>query len=267
MRLLDWNAAWGQVFKSYYNGKAKPKDPIVRTRLLMITAIKDRFNNQVNYSYGADGKLTGISASDGREITITYQNGAVYQASAHGRTWTYGPSGVTLPDGRQWSYTGLSALAFKPNGIGGYNQQLRLDTIPPTVPSCTVASGDYPVTINSPDGLQTTYTFRDTIHYRSDVEPDIYSDVYLQDYMLSRALYCTVKRSLISKIISGPGVGPYTWNYAYSANRGTYKEDSIPRSMLTGPFDLPAPVGGYPAPILAGGGAVNYRSVTVSGAW
>ncbi|MCE3262710.1 MAG: Rhs family protein, partial [Pseudoduganella sp.] len=249
--------------KDYYNGKSALKDPIVRTRLLMISTIKDRFNNEVTYHYDAAGNLTGISASDGREITISYQNGQVYQASAHGRTWTYGEGSVTLPDGRQWSYTGLSALAFKPNGIGGYNQEIRLNTIPTTVPNCGVAAGDYLVTIVSPDGLQTNYTFRDTIHYRSDVEPDIYND-RSSDYALSRALYCTVKRSLVSKTSSGAGVGPYTWTFTYSGNHGTYKESSIPRSWLTGPFDLAAPVGGYPAPVAAGG-AEHFRSVTVSG--
>jgi YD repeat-containing protein len=251
--------------KDYYNGKATLKDPIVRTRLLMITNIKDRFNNEVTYSYDPDGKLIRIIASDGRDITITYQNGEVYQASAHGRTWTYGAGGVTLPDGRQWTYAGLSALAFKPNGIGGYSQQIRLSGGPLLIPGCGVAAGDYPVTINSPDGLQTTYTFRDTIHYRSDVEPDIYTDGTTADYAVSRALNCTVTRSLVSKISAGAAVGPYTWNYTYSGNRGTYTETSIPRSYLTGPFDLPVPKGGYPAPIAAGGGAVNFRSVTVSG--
>ena len=251
--------------KDYYNGKATLKDPIVRTRLLMITNIKDRFNNEVMYSYDPGGKLTGIIASDGREIAISYQSGEVYQASAHGRIWTYGASGVTLPDGRQWTYAGLSALAFKPNGIGGYSQQIRLSGGPVLIPGCGVAAGDYPVTVTSPDGLQTNYTFRDTIHYRSNVEPDIYPDATVANYAVSRALNCTVTRSLVSKTSSGPGVGPYTWNYTYSGNMGTYTETSIPRSWLTGPFDLPVPVGGYPSIFMSRTSPVNYRSVTVSG--
>jgi YD repeat-containing protein len=260
----DGTAYTFNQIKTYYNGKAAPTDPIVRTRLLMVSNIKDRFNNEVTYSYDGDSNLKSIVASDGRRIDIDYLNGEAIQASAHGRTWTYSASGVTLPDGRQWSYSGLSALAFKPNGIGGYSQQLRMTDGPMMLPSCSVAAGDFPVTIGSPDGLLSTYTFRDTIHYRSEVEPDLYQDTVQANYAISRALYCTITRSLVSKTSAGPGVGPYTWNYTYSGNKGTYTETSIPRVWLTGPFDLPAPVGGYPSPIAAGG-AVNYRSVTVSG--
>src|SRR5690606_22581100 len=97
--------------KSYYNGKPALKDPIVRTRLLMVTKIEDRFGNYVDYTY-ANGELTQISASDGRNITINYAlvdtRRRPTTAVAHGRTWryTYAGSGVldklvsvTLPDG------------------------------------------------------------------------------------------------------------------------------------------------------------------------
>src|SRR3546814_4497758 len=49
--------------KSYYNGKAALTDPIVRTRLLMVTKIQDRFGNHVDYTY-ANGQLDKIIPSD-----------------------------------------------------------------------------------------------------------------------------------------------------------------------------------------------------------
>ena len=261
--------------KTYFNNKPTYKAPKVYTRLVMISKIVDRFGNEVNYDYDTSGNLTGISASDGRAITITYQNGLAYQATAHGRTWTYQYTGavpgvldqttVTLPDGRQWTYSGLSALDFAPNGIGGYSQAFSIvsgQTV--QIPGCGVPpanENNHPVTVTSPDGLQTSYNFKDTIHYRSDVEPELYDVV---GGVLSRTLYCSVKRSLASKTSSGAGVGPYTWSYLYSGNTGTYKETSIPRIHLTGPFALPAPVGGYPAAVSAGN-PENYRSVTVIG--
>lgn len=261
--------------KTYFNNKPTYKAPKVYTRLVMVSKIVDRFGNEVNYGYDASGNLTSITASDGRAITITYQNGLAYQASAHGRTWTYQYSGalpgqldqttVTLPDGRQWSYTGLTALDFKPNGIGGYSQAFSNVSGQVTqIPGCGVPpanENNRPVTVTSPDGLQTSYNFKDTIHYRSDVEPELYD---VLGGVLSRTLYCTVKRSLASKTSSGAGVGPFTWSYVYSGNTGTYKETSIPRVHLTGPFALAAPVGGYPASVSAGN-PENYRSVTVIG--
>ncbi|KAF1715330.1 wall associated protein [Pseudoxanthomonas sangjuensis] len=251
--------------KSYYNNKAALKDPIVRTRLLMVTKIEDRFGNHVDYSY-TDGKLIQISASDGRVITIAY-NASGATASANGRTWTYADDVVTLPDGvGQWKYEGLPAVAFKPNGIGSYSQQFRIATGEPNlIPGCSVATGDYTVKVTSPGGLLTTYLFRDTIHYRANVEPYLYYDVYAQGYVISRSVNCTIARSLVSRSISGPGITAATWNYQYSGNRGTYTASSGLNDFLTGPFDLPVPaVGGYPSPITAGN-AVNYRSTTVSG--
>jgi len=117
--------------KNYVPGPKTLKEAVAFTRLIMISSIKDRFNNEVTYHYDANSNLTGITASDGREIRIDYRNGEVYQASAHGRTWTYGASSVTLPDGKQWSYSGLSNLAYKPEGLIGYMQQMDLRFNPP----------------------------------------------------------------------------------------------------------------------------------------
>lgn len=266
-------------FKDYYDRKPVLRGPIVQTRLLLVTRIEDRFGNHVSYSYDADGDLTGITASDGRTITISYQGSGAYklpyQAVAHGQTWRYAyqTSGtasprlasVTLPDGAlKWKYDNLSVLAFNPLSTG-YSQTLRdASGQPLMIPGCSTSPTQYTASITTPSGQVSTYTFRDTIQYRSNVEPEIYYDAHA-DYALTSALNCSISRALISKAVSGPGVEARTWTYVYSGNQGTYAADSVLNGFLTGPFDLPAPaVGGYPAPITSGN-AVNYRSTTISG--
>lgn len=265
--------------KSYRRGAPALRSPSVYTRLIMINKIEDRFGNYVNYSYD-NGELVAITASDGRLITINLETSGSGRrpltAVADGRVWTYlyqAPYGspsddllyVNLPDGGRWKYEGLSAVAFMPNGIGGYNQRLRLQAgLPYLIPGCTAAAGEYTVSISSPGNLLTTYLFRDTVHYRSNVDPYLYSNTYDSDYVVSRAINCTVSRSLVSKGISGPGVAA-AWNYQYSGNRGTYTASSGLNGFLAGPFDLSVPVvGGYPRPITAVT-AVNYRTTTING--
>ncbi len=266
--------------KSYYNNKSALKSPVVWTRLLLVTKIEDRYGNYVNYSYDANSNLTGIAASDGRAIVVS---AGATSATAHGRTWQYGalPTGqdtVTLPDGSQWVYEGLSAVRFDANGLGGYNQEFRLLPSPVLPPGCTTNSAEHIASVTTPQGLKTTYTFKDTIHTRSNVEADFYQDQVVnplpgQLKYITRALQCTVKRSLKSRTVQGPGVGPHTWTYAYSTNRGTFTATSCRDNICINNFlpstspNLPQPaasLGGFPAPV-ASGGAENYRSVTITG--
>ena len=56
-----------------------------RTRVyLMASRVEDRHGNWVAYQYTGD-KLTGISASDGRAITLTWSGNILVKANAHGR--------------------------------------------------------------------------------------------------------------------------------------------------------------------------------------
>lgn len=265
--------------KTYYNGKLAYKDPIVRTRLLMVTKVEDRFGNHVDYSY-TNGELTGISASDGRNIVIDYvlvgNKRRPTTATAHGSTWTYGYAGsafndkltaVTLPDGvSKWTYNNVHVTAFQPNGIGNYSQQFRIGGGQATlIPGCSTSGTESVATVTTPYGLTSTYTFKDLVLYRSDVEPDFYQDKYNPDYTISRAVHCTTSRALIAKSIAGPGIATANWTYAYSTNTGTYTAASGLNGFLTGPFTLPVPaVGGYPEPINSGN-AVDYRATTVTG--
>lgn len=88
-----------------------------RTKVfLMASRVEDRHGNYVDYDY-VSGRLSKISASDGRTITLEYAGDRIRFAWAHGRKWTYNyASGWTFgmgharleqvvqPDGSKWAY-------------------------------------------------------------------------------------------------------------------------------------------------------------------
>lgn len=266
--------------KSYFNGKTTLKDPIIMTRILMVTRIEDRFGNYVTYTY-TGGELTKIAASDGRQITIAYQTigtgSSAYKrpttATANGRIWTYvyASTGakhltrVTLPDGSQWQYNeGVYVYEFDANDpVGAYNNNLGTAT-QPLPPACGADPnvGNQYANVTTPEGATIAYTFHETLHNRSNVEPGIYNPDSGSSYV--RNLHCTVSMSLTKRIVSGPGVGTFQWTYDYSENQGTYTAASNLNAALDGPFAVPAPVTGYPSGITSQN-AVDYRTVTVSG--
>ncbi|XMM85773.1 hypothetical protein WG628_04835 [Stenotrophomonas maltophilia] len=87
-----------------------------RKNMLLATRVQDRFGNTVQYTYAnawnEAPRLTAITASDGRQITLSYQGNNVSSVSDGARQWQYqynstpsrrGLSAVLLPDGSQWS--------------------------------------------------------------------------------------------------------------------------------------------------------------------
>lgn len=260
--------------RSYYNGKIALKDPVVWTRVLLVTRIADRFGNFVDYTY-TGGDLTRILASDGREIVINYETVSVSRpvtAVANDKTWTYSYqssgarylSTVTRPDGRSWSYSGLQTLLFDPDGQSGkYQQQYRVAAgSTPVIPNCIVgSSGPETAIVTHPDGLTVTYTLQNRRHTRSQVNPNFYSPSG-EDYTIARNLNCAVHKSLIQRTISGPGLTPTSWTYTYSTNQGNFTTAAL-NTYFPGPYDLPVPVGGYPS-FINGTNASEYRSVTIS---
>ena len=72
---------------------------------MMATRVEDVHGNVVRYHYDNQGRVIRISASDGRELIISYQDNRVASVSARARTWTYHYTGtsltrVTRPDNR-----------------------------------------------------------------------------------------------------------------------------------------------------------------------
>lgn len=253
---------FGKV-KSYYTGAEPPtsNSPLTKfTRLIMVTEIKDRFGNTVNYEYnGPEGALSAIVGSDNRRIDITYKaysyKSILYYipdfSEANGKRWTYGYSNyvpdfnfptetrkvlttVTLPDDSSWSYSSnLELLGFDP--VKGYQvSNYRPDTgenIPGLCQARTAS--DINAVVTSPEGLTTEYKFKLTYHGRSKVVPDTQmmshiSNVPHFEYDMvshisyARNLNCSINYSLKEKKITGTGVIPKIWKYDYSENTGTY---------------------------------------------
>jgi YD repeat-containing protein len=97
--------------------KASPNAPYYKS-LMLVTKVENRFGHSATYHYDSAGKLTSISASDGRTISLTYKSmqygsTVISTVVANNRTWSYQYSGgyggrslyrVTRPDTKQWTY-------------------------------------------------------------------------------------------------------------------------------------------------------------------
>ena len=161
--------------------------------------VEDRNGNWVRYHYD-NGLLTGITASDGRSISLHYSNSRLANVSANGRTWSYryqvpqvskdgGLSEVVLPDGTRWTYTWSGSLrpARMPKPQEG---DTPCDMIVGKV------DGPYRYSIGHPAGASASYGFEYKTLLRSNldgcsapVQPNYYS------------LW-----SLTDRVIDGPGI-------------------------------------------------------------
>ena len=122
--VTTWGASPLQKTKycfGYFTGEIHPC-PAILPRIegkLLATRVEDRFGNSVAYNYAASGALTSIVASDGRQITLSYDSaGKLISATDGSRTWLYQYvigttsdssgvlpllSSVTQPDGQSWT--------------------------------------------------------------------------------------------------------------------------------------------------------------------
>lgn len=127
---FDWMAQYREPNLSSANGGSNIAR---RKNVLYATKVQDRFGNTVEYTYtnawNAPGRLTGITASDGRQLAIAYNaQGHISTVTQGTRTWTYqytavgtrrSLSAVIQPDSSQWtigfsSFT--SAELYYPTG-------------------------------------------------------------------------------------------------------------------------------------------------------
>jgi YD repeat-containing protein len=189
---------------------------------MLPTRVEDRFGNALTYTYDGN-KLTRIQATDGREVAIDWNTSLphidairVMPGTAQQRTWTYTYDAngqldqVILPDNSRWSFdiNGAIQTPLAPIQLTG------------CFPNVTVMSP--PTTTNGaahivhPSGLVGDFTFGWRMHAQSyglsfcDTQPAT-QEVYESGnpYFLSMAL--------LSKTLSGPGLNPQTWTYAYDA--------------------------------------------------
>lgn len=162
-----------------------PGFSVDRKRIFMLaTRVEDRFGNFVNLNYTA-GRLSSISASDGRLISVTYPNPSAIVAQADGRTWTYALSNghlqsVTNPDGSQWTYSPFGSIApysiaADEPGLGG-----MAEFDPATMcnrwaqPRMAAAS----FTVTHPSGAQANFQLESQRFFRSNVKYNCIIDFF-----------------------------------------------------------------------------------------
>ena len=145
-----------------------------RRVFLLATRIEDRFGNTVDYAY-TNGRLTAVTANDGRQITVQYGTSTVI-ASANGRSWTYNLlnghlASVTRPDGSKWHYSPFGKYTARPQ----YQPDLvGLEFFSPEA-MCQSTQGleEYaeaaPFTATHPSGAVGTFEFSGRYFYRSRV--------------------------------------------------------------------------------------------------
>lgn len=172
----------------------------------LASRVEDRFGNWVNYNYTGD-KLTSISASDGRSISLTYNGDRITSVSTSGRSWTYqyrepaglgqgGLSAVTMPDGSRWSYAIEGTV--RPPIFPVAQEGTECD---PPIGSVT---GPYVYTIGSPYGATGRFTFNYRYFSRAQ-------DISSCTSPASPPVYGVW--SLASRVISGPGMPSSTTQY------------------------------------------------------
>ncbi len=133
---------------------------ITQTVAKMVSRIEDRFGHSVDFSYTAidlpygagtypSHRLSTITASDGRLITLSYEDGdsgKLTSAIAAGETWSYdynasgGLSTVNLPDGRQWQYSLNGFKGFLLDGDEAFETEYPTLAVSVTHPYGTTAT-------------------------------------------------------------------------------------------------------------------------------
>ena len=228
---FDWMAQYLEPHMSSANGGVNIAR---RKNVLYATKVQDRYGNTVEYQYSnawnAPGRLTGISASDGRQLSIAYNAyGHVASVTEGARTWHYHYSNagtrrtlsaVVLPDGSQWTIGFASFTSASLHYPPGHpwepvrNCFLRL--------SGPIGPEEVTATIEHPSGLVGSFTVNWSTHGRSNVP------VACQNYdwggtsnMNDDYNWWTINYEIFSltrKLLSGPGLAAESWTYTYTPN-------------------------------------------------
>ena len=214
-----------------------------RFATMLVTQIQDRFGNWVRYHY-ANGLLTGITANDGRNVSITWNSAhpvinaiTVMPGTASARAWNYSYdftlsgatvtgaklAGVQLPDGSRWAFSTTSNGDFDPQSIK------RLT-------DCDIRRGDQlsthytplTTTVTSPSGATGTFVRSVAWRGRSYVESTCKHVPGRLPYETQPALFGT--HVLTQRTISGPGLTPRTWTYAYPVAQASTTADACAKA-------------------------------------
>lgn len=199
---------------------------------MYVSRIEDRFGNWVAYNYTGD-RLDSITASDGRVVSIEWRPDApviksitAQPASSNPRTWQYtyanvttGPlSQVVLPDASSWAFDGVGIVGAWTHPVSLYG----------CLPSATINTGPSQettsATVRAPSGATGTFIFSMRLHAQSSLPSDCIADGGGESSRETDNPY-TLHRALISKSLSGPGLTPATWSYAYEGPHASMDRD------------------------------------------
>ncbi|WP_337244671.1 hypothetical protein [Luteimonas sp. gir] len=213
---------------------------VMRVKVLLLPSrIEDVHGNWVAFDY-ASGKLSSITASDGRKIDLFYDGKEIVRATANGRSWQYHYlkpepgqgfnnlreallTSVVLPDGSSWRMSYLGSLE-SPKLAGTAN-------VNPNCPAPLLRSNnDVGLDLVHPSGATGSFRFRYLRHLRSGVPDTCYAlvpnwqEIPIQvgggrTHALAVPNYFD-NLSLLSKRIEGPGLSSMTWQYDYGSVTG-----------------------------------------------
>lgn len=201
---------------------------------MLPTEVRDRFGNTVTYSYDAaePWRVNRIQASDGRTLTLTYVRGTdnksrISSVTDGRRTWVYAYgdgrrlSRITQPDGSAWTFD-LAAfeVTHASMGLGA---------------GCIQGPGEFPTmeyagTMTHPSGAVGRFGTRfhelgrklpgNGMPTCMDLIPrNQWSGVEEgKDFAVVPASWVT--QAIETKTISGPGLAPRTWTFAWGGAGG-----------------------------------------------
>lgn len=212
---------------------------------MLVTRIEDRFGNSISYTYSGDD-VTDIAASDGRHVTLTYENDAATGTSSHRistvtvqggdagtRTWTYAYvksaanlvytlTSVTQPDGSSWGYNLDPFNGAWPDtrASGGTCEAIG-------------AAGNtgtpYTATMTHPSGLSASYTVEVFKRGRANVRQECMSGPNIPATPNYPGTWAAVPNAsytmgITERVLSGAGLpaGGLKWSYAYSPSNESW---------------------------------------------
>lgn len=188
--------------------------PLLREVIYFLTTrIEDGYGNWVDYGYSGD-KLISISSSDGRSISLTWSGNKIVSVSSAGRNWVYSYAGerlaeVLLPDQSKWTYSSTGGLGISPPV---WTPGIEDPTGCPETADAPM--GAYGLTVVAPSGARAEYQFQVLQHARSGV-PEHACYINSPEYWFMKVPRSNWSLTLVSKVVTGPGVPAMTWTYAY----------------------------------------------------
>ncbi|MGN6237047.1 RHS repeat domain-containing protein, partial [Dyella sp.] len=216
-----------------------------RTASMLVTRIQDRFGNYLTYTYDASDRLIGISASDGRSLTVGYTDGTplirtltLNASDATDRVWHYNYAvktgdwtgateldSVQLPDGSAWHFA-----------MQDLTNNAWIDTADASSTCNAIATpvnlnSTYTGTITHPSGLVGTFTVKPVKRGRSHVWRECWSGSNGSTTPTAPNTYAELPNAWYSMAItqrsySGAGITGETWYYSYSPSNESWTQDA-----------------------------------------